>query len=154
MAKYFTYSEFTKSTKADSLGIDNIPKEEKIQDNILELMHVMDIIRDGWTYICEENCWDSPAIVITSGYRCNALNQAVGGSDTSAHKIGSACDFKAQNGRNKELLEYAHQVLITNCINWDQLINEKPDSYGKPSWIHLGLRNNKNQQRKQYKTLC
>ena len=52
MAKYFVYSEFIKSETAKKLNIDNTPKEEYIQDNILEMMRVMDKIRERWTDYC------------------------------------------------------------------------------------------------------
>ena len=55
MANYFTFRELIKSATADRLGIDNTPKEEYIQDNIIELMRVLDGIREGWTVKCKEN---------------------------------------------------------------------------------------------------
>lgn len=136
MAKYFSYYEFIKSSTATKLGIDNNPTDETIQDNILELMGVMDKIRERWTDYCKENCLSDPAVIITSGYRCNALNKAVGGSKTSAHRVGAACDFEAKNGRNKDLFKVVQEVLKECQISFDQLIDEYDYS-----WIHLGLKN-------------
>lgn len=148
MAKYFTYSEFTKSETAKKHNIDNVPKDEYIQDNILELMGVMDIIREKWTDFCEDNYLSNPEIIITSGYRCNALNEVVGGSKTSAHKIGAACDFKAKNGQNGDLFGVVQDTLFNNGISWDQLIDES-----NLTWIHLGLKNINNEKRHQIKKL-
>lgn len=138
MAEYFQWKEFVRSEVADRLGIDNEPKEEPTQENILELMRFMDLIRKEWTEVCSDQGWNNPAIIITSGYRCDALNKAVGGSKTSEHKLGTAVDFKAANGRNKALFEVVKNYLKDTPFS--QLINEKPDKNGEPSWIHFGMK--------------
>lgn len=143
MCKWFTYGEFIKSDTAKKQNIDNTPKEEYIQDNILEMMRVMDKIRDRWTDYCEDNCLQHPQIIVNSGYRSDALNKALKGSKTSVHKIGAACDFEAKNGHNKELFGVMLKVLNEYDIPYDQAIDEK--NY---SWIHLGLKNNNGDRRK------
>ena len=147
MSRWFTYGDFVKSATADRLGIDNVPVDETIQDNIIELMRVLDGVREGWTVKCKENYWGNAAIVVNSGYRCDALNKALGGSDTSAHRIGSAADIEPVNGRNREFLRFVEQYLLDNHIAFDQLISEKPVN-GVPSWIHLGLKNCDGKQRR------
>lgn len=144
MAKYFTYSEFIKSETAKKLNIDNTPTEEPIQDNILELMRIMDKIRENWTEYCTLNYLPHPEILINSGYRCEALNKALKGSKTSAHRIGAAVDFEAKNGRNKDLFGIVQEVLKECQISFDQLIDEYDFS-----WIHLGLKNCSGEQRMQ-----
>lgn len=148
MAKYFTYSEFTKSETARKLGIDNTPTDETIQDNIIELMRVLDGVREAWTIKCKENCWGNPAIIVNSGYRCDALNEAINGSKTSAHSIGAAADIEPKNQRNREFLRFLEQYLLDNHIPFDQLISEKPDKNGVPSWVHIGLKNREGKQRR------
>ena len=70
LSKHFTLDELTKSATAIRLGIDNIPNEtelenlQKLVDNILEPLRVH---------------YGRP-IIITSGFRCEKLNKAVGGS--------------------------------------------------------------------------
>lgn len=135
MAKYFTYFEFIKSDTATKLKLDNTPTKEYIQDNILELMGVMDKIRERWTEYCEENCLPNPQIIVNSGYRSEALNKALKGSKTSAHKIGAACDFEAKNGQNKALFGVVKETLMEHRIKFEELINE--NNY---SWIHLALK--------------
>lgn len=147
MAKYFTVYEFIKSDTAKKLNIDNTPNEEQM-DNILELMKVMDKIRERWTDYCEQNYLQNPEIIVNSGYRCNDLNEAVGGSKTSAHKIGSACDFEAKNGHNSDLFKVVQQTLYDEGIMWDQLIDENDGA-----WIHLGLQNRNGIRRMQIKSL-
>lgn len=146
MAKYFTLEELTYSATAVRKGIDNTPTENA-KKNLIELMEVLDGIREAWTVICKDNNWGTAAIVVNSGYRCNALNKAIGGSKTSAHVIGSAVDFEPKNGRNKEFYDFLDTYLLVNDIMFDQLINEKPVN-GIPSWVHLGLKNQKGEQRR------
>ena len=148
MCKWFTYGEFIKSATAKKLNIDNTPTEEFIQDNIINLMRIMDKIRERWTDYCEDNCLQNPQIIINSGYRCEELNKAVKGSKTSAHKIGAACDFEAKNGHNKELFGVVQNTLKEYEIPFDQLINE--NDY---EWIHLGIVNMLGLSRKEVKSL-
>ena len=147
MSQYFTLDELTRSATADKLGIDNTPKEKYIQDNLIELIDFLDGVREAWTVKCEKECWGNPAIVVNSGYRCDALNNAIGGSKTSAHSIGAAADIEPKNGKNKEFLRFLEKYLLDNHIPFDQLLNEKPDKNGVPSWIHIGLKNRQGKQR-------
>ena len=153
MPKYFTYNELIKSETALKLGIDNTPTDETIRDNIIELMDFLDGVREAWTVKCEKECWGNPAIVVNSGYRCDALNNAIGGSKTSAHTIGAAADIEPKNQRNKEFLSFLEQYLLDNHIPFDQLLNEKPDKNGVPSWIHIGLKNRQGKQRRMVSTI-
>ena len=38
---------------------------------------------------------------INSGFRCEAHNRAVGGSSTSSHPLGLACDIAARDSRSR-----------------------------------------------------
>lgn len=42
--------------------------------------------------------------IITSGYRCEAHNEAVGGKSNSAHTRGRAADIKATDSRSRFLI--------------------------------------------------
>lgn len=130
--KYFKIDEFLKT----STGLDNKPNKEEL-NNILNLMLFMDAVRESWTLICNKNNWGSGAIVVNSGFRSEAVNNAVGGSPTSEHRLGFACDIEPKNGRNKEFFEFMVQYLKDK--NFSQLINEKPDKNNVPSWIHFSL---------------
>ena len=147
MAKYFTPYEFIKSDTANRLKIDNTPTPQ-VMDNIIQVMRVMDVIRENWTQYCKENYLGSPAIIVNSGYRSEALNKAVNCSKTYAHKIGEACDFEALNGQNKALFEVTKKTLLDNNIPFDQLLDE-----WNWSWIHLGLKNLQGLQRRQIKSM-
>ena len=151
MGKYFSVEELTHSATADKLKIDNTPTSTEVKNNLLELISVLDGIREGWTVLCGKNNWGSASVIVNSAYRCDALNKAIGGSKTSAHVIGSAADIEPKNQRNKEFYEYCKEYLKDKPF--DQLINEKPRC-GIPSWIHIGLKNRFGQQRGQIFTLA
>lgn len=148
MGQYFTLDELTRSATADKLGIDNTPKEEYIKDNLTELIEVLDGVREAWTVMCEKNSWGTASIIVNCGYRCDALNEAVKGSKTSAHNIGAAADIEPKNQKNKEFFRFLEEYLLDNHIPFDQLLNEHPDKNGVPSWIHIGLKNRQGKQRR------
>ena len=138
MAKWFTYNELTKSDTANKLKIDNEPKEEATKDNIIELMRFLDGVREGWTEECKDKGYGDPAIMVNSGYRSEALNNAIKGSKTSEHLLGTAADIEPKNGRNKEFFEWLRTYVADK--KFSQLINEYPDKTGRPSWVHLGIK--------------
>lgn len=152
MGKYFSINELTYSTTSDKLGINNTPTSTEVKTNLLELISVLDGIREGWTVLCEKNKWGTASVIVNSGYRCDALNKAIGGSKTSAHSIGAAADIEPKNQRNKEFYEYCKEYLFKNNIPFDQLINEKPVK-GIPSWIHIGLKNRNGERRRMVFTI-
>lgn len=152
MGKYFLIEELTYSATAEKLKINNTPTSTEVRNNLLELISVLDEIREGWTTISRTKGWGSGAIIVNSGYRCDALNKAIGGSLTSAHSIGAAADIEPKNQRNKEFFDFLNTYLLQNNIPFDQLINEKPVN-GIPSWIHIGLKNRKGEQRQMVFTL-
>ncbi|MCD7803098.1 MAG: D-Ala-D-Ala carboxypeptidase family metallohydrolase, partial [Clostridiales bacterium] len=71
--KYFTIEELTKSDTATRRGIDNTPTAEAVRNLTTLVDKVLDPLRSAW----------GGPIVVNSGYRCKALNEAVGGSKTS-----------------------------------------------------------------------
>lgn len=128
--KYFTVSEFVRSEAADKKGIDNrLPKD--LLPNVQALVNnVLDPLREAY---------EKP-IIITSGYRCDALNKAVGGVPTSEHRLGMAADIvgtpntKAENKRLFNLIQSLD-------LPFNQLIDEK-----NFSWVHVSYREGDNRK--------
>ena len=77
--------------------------------------------------------WVEGPIKITSFYRCEELNRAIGGSTSSQHCKGQAMDLDDTFGfkTNAEMFDY-----IKNNIKFDQLIWEFGDD-NNPDWIHV-----------------
>lgn len=141
--KYFSINEMCNSTVAKRKKIDNTPNDEIIE-HLTELINViLDPLREAW----------GNPIVVTSGYRSQKLNRAVGGVATSAHMLGYAADIHPANLENKKFMEFAEKWLKENNIPFDQLLNEYPDKNGNPSWIHIGYKNKSGKCRKQIKII-
>lgn len=120
----FTLEEFTLSETADKLGINNLPNQEQF-DNIKFMAEQLQLVR---------NAYKQP-IYITSGFRCEELNNAVKGSKTSFHRLGLAVDInQGSRAKNKHLFELIKSLMKVGLLV-DQLINEKDYS-----WIHIGFK--------------
>lgn len=135
--KYFTLKEFEYSDTAKLLHIKNQIPEEFIP-HIEELVNtILDPLREAW----------GSGIIISSGYRCPKLNEAVHGSNTSAHCYGYAADLKPLNGKIEEFKTFCINWLKTTGIAFDQAINEYS---GSASWMHIGIRKRSGEQRKEF----
>lgn len=83
LSRNFKWSEFTKSDTARRLHIINDITDWDVRDNIKALVEdVLQPLRDAW----------GGPLSINSGYRCQELNKAVGGVETSQHTKGQAAD--------------------------------------------------------------
>lgn len=119
----FWLSEFLHSETAARRAIDNTPGPA-------ELANIRAVLAPGLQRIRETlGC----PVFISSGYRCPALNRAIGGAKNSAHMAGLAADFVSPGyGPPKAIAKY----LIERApeIGFDQLILE-----GSPGWVHVGF---------------
>lgn len=139
--EYFTLQELVASNKAKELGIDNTPSFEDVErlDILVEVF--LDPLRKAW----------GKPIIVTSGYRCPKLNKAVGGSDTSVHKIGFAADMQT-SGSFEEFRDFVVSWVKKNNIEFDQLLLETNKKTGD-RWLHIGLYSNDGRQRRQIKVM-
>lgn len=124
LTKNFTLEECLHSDTAIRKGIDNTPSEKHYQNIIWFLEEIMQPIRDAY----------GKPITVTSMYRSRALNDAIGGSKTSAHMKGLAMDVQTKDITG--LLKFLEKNIKKFDI--DQLISEFPDKSGTPRWIHIG----------------
>lgn len=138
--RYFELSEFIRSDTAKKKGIDNTPSFEAV-DNLSELVSkILDPLRAAY----------GMPITVTSGYRCPALNKAVGGVSDSVHQKGWAADLQTGGSFNKFRDFVVDWVKKTN-VRFDQLLLEENKKGDR--WIHISLYNNYGQQRGQIKVL-
>lgn len=136
--KYFKLEELLTSSTARQKSIENLPSWTVIE-HLDELSRFLDGLRSDW----------GSGINVNSGYRCEKLNNAVGGSKTSVHKLGYAADLYPSNGKFKEFVEFVRKWLADK--QFDQALIEKNSKGGK--WVHIGLYNNAGQQRKMIKEM-
>ncbi len=135
LTKNFTIQELTKSATATRLKIDNTPSQRIIK-NLTELAtKVLQPIRDKY----------GKPIIVTSGYRCEQLNKAVGGVTFSQHCQGQAADIKSVSDSvddNKALFDLIVKMIKSGEIVVGQLIDEY--NY---DWLHISTpSNNKTNQ--------
>ena len=117
--KYFTINELCRSETASKHKIDNTPSAEIIANLTALVDNVLDPLREAW----------GRPIIVTSGYRCEALNKLVGGVPTSQHKQGQAADISTGSIKdNKKLFELAIKLKLP----YDQIIDEY--AY---KWVHI-----------------
>ena len=117
--KYFTIEELTRSTTARLRNIDNTPSQLVI-DNLTALVdNVLDPLREAW----------GKPIKVNSGYRCRALNKAVGGVPASQHMLGQAADI---TGGSQEANRDLYSLLKRLNLPVDQAINEHDFR-----WLHI-----------------
>lgn len=137
----FHYYEFIASNTAEKLHINNTPTVTKRLNIIAATLGLFQPVRNLLGF----------AMLISSGFRCDALNDAVGGADDSAHRYGFAIDFRCpQFGNTRKIAKFLAEELKKAGIKFDQLILEFPDSPN--SWIHIGYKNSQGQQRGQVLT--
>lgn len=118
ISKYITYEEATISQTAVRKKIVNIPNDDQLANMQKVATEIFDKVREHF---------DKP-IRVSSFFRSEKLNKAIGGSKTSQHVKGQAIDMQGMNGlTNREIFEY-----IKNNLDFDQLINEYDYS-----WVHV-----------------
>lgn len=119
--KYFTINELTKSTTAQSRGIKNIPSKKEENNLIALVENVLDPLREAY----------GNPIIVTSGFRCKALNKAVGGASNSQHLTGEAADIRTVSDTKEDNKKLFNLIQKLN-LPFDQLINENDFN-----WIHV-----------------
>ena len=133
--RHFRLEEFLTSSTARQRSIENLPSWE-IVGHLNELALFLDGMRDAW----------GSGIKVTSGFRNEDLNSAVGGVETSAHMSGYAADIVPSNGRFDAFVGFLKIWLKDK--GWDQCLIEENKRKGT-RWVHFGLRNRKGEQRRQ-----
>lgn len=122
--RHFTLHELIKSETADKLGIVNVPNFAQVQllalfvDSLLEPLRVA----------------AQRPIIITSGYRCEQLNKAVGGVAGSYHTLRDghcAADISLGNaGLNRSF----HSLMEKSDLPINEWILGKDAAYIHVSW--------------------
>lgn len=113
----------TKSATAARKGIKNDPSIQVCKALTALIEKVLDPLREAY----------GKPIIVTSGYRCEKLNKAVGGAASSQHVKGEAADIRSVQDtpeENKKLFD----LIVKLGLPFDQLINEY--NY---DWVHVSF---------------
>ena len=116
----FTLDELTASQTAARKGLDNTPNATEVA-NLVRVAALLEEVR----------ALLKKPILVNSGFRSKAVNDAVGSRDTSQHRIGCAADIRVPGMTPREVVE----ACIAANIGYDQIIEE----FG--SWTHISVPN-------------
>lgn len=118
-----TVTDLMRSETAKRMGIDNSLPAGREAKYLVSLEIVVEVLNGI------QRRFDSP-VVVTSGYRCEALNKAVGGVSNSQHMVGEAVDFFVRGVALFDVFTY-----ILDNVEYDQVI-----MYRRKHIIHLSVR--------------
>lgn len=126
LSENFTLGELINSDMAERKGIDNNPPDHLIQKLKRLSTELLEPIRTYYGKPFRPN----------SGYRCDELNKAIGGSSKSQHCKAEAVDIEIAGISNYDLA-----VWVKNNLEYDQVILECYRQ-GEPNsgWVHISLK--------------
>lgn len=119
LSRYFTLAHLIHSDTALQQGIDNTPPPNVVE-NLRKLAAGLDEVRRLLGH----------PLQISSGYRCPALNESVGGTAHSQHCHGLAADFVCPKFGPPIAVACA---IAESTVHFDQCILE----FGR--WVHLSF---------------
>ncbi len=124
----FTLEELLQSDTADREQLNNTEYSPEVLVNLTRLAtQVLQPLRDK-----------VGPVQITSGYRCEALNKAVGGAENSAHLYGLAADIVPADPTQllQTLPQFLEGILLNNApvrqVLWEL------DRQGR-QWLHVEI---------------
>ena len=124
LAEHFSFDELTKSSSRPDLEPLNRRKAVSYMDNIQLVANQLEILR--------HSIGDLP-ITVHSGFRCDALNTAVGGAKLSGHLFGLAADIVVEEMGVNELFERIRKFPPPHTA---KVIHEKLRS---GQWVHISF---------------
>ncbi|NET50936.1 MAG: hypothetical protein F6K09_20050 [Merismopedia sp. SIO2A8] len=122
LSRNFTLSEMTQSETADRLGLRNTPNSTETANLKKLACSLLQPARDALG-----------PLRITSGFRSEAVNRAVGGVPNSDHRLGYAADVIPANVGTRTFAEW-----VARNVPFDQIILEFGTPQN-PSWIHVSV---------------
>lgn len=123
ITQHFTMEEMYRSRTATAKGIDNKPSIQQMINLVYLCAYVLEPLRVAM----------NEPIKIGSGFRCQALNKAVGGVYNSQHLKGQAADLCIDGDieKGKRWFNYIRDHLPFDQLIWEH--NPKTGSY----WVHV-----------------
>jgi zinc D-Ala-D-Ala carboxypeptidase len=125
LSQHFTLEELTASATARERHIDNTLPQEFLP-RLIGVAEMLERIRATLRV----------PLVISSGYRCDALNRAVGSKPSSDHLVARAADFVAPQFDTPSAIAAALVPLVAT-LSIGQLILE--GVHGN-QWVHVSTR--------------
>ena len=124
LTKHFSLEELCASATAKARGIQNKPNAQQIISLVYLACYVLEPLREAM----------HEPIPISSGFRCEQLNRAVGGVANSQHMRGQAADLCIGGDLKKGRKWFDY---IKTHLKFDQLIWEH--SSNGTYWVHVSF---------------
>jgi len=121
LSPHFTLEELTVT---DHRTLDNSPKQEEIS-NLQRLAQFLEQVKTAL---------GGKPVMINSAFRSKAVNDAVGSSDRSQHRLGCAADIRVPGMTPDSVV----RSIISSGLAYDQIIREFD------AWTHISIPNHSN----------
>lgn len=121
LTPHFTLEELAGTSKRE-FKQKNLDEAQKILGKMYQLAGFAERVREIIGH----------PLIINSGYRCVALNNALKGSLTSQHLLAEAIDIRTNDKTPNEIF----QILVASDLKYDQIILEK---VGNAQWVHVSI---------------
>jgi hypothetical protein len=118
LSKHFTLDELTHT---DHRSFDNTPNESELA-NLKRLAEFLETVK---------TVLDGKPIIVNSAFRSKKVNDAVGSSDKSQHRIGCAADIRVPGMTPDQVV----RAVIAADLPFDQIIREFN------AWTHISIPN-------------
>lgn len=118
LSEHFTLEELTHT---DHREFDNVPSESELA-NLKRLAAFLETVKSAI---------GGKPIIVNSAFRCKQVNDAVGSSDRSQHRLGCAADIRVPQMSPDEVVK----AIIAANLPFDQVIREFD------RWTHVSIPN-------------
>ena len=118
LSENFTLDELTHT---DHREFDNVPNESELA-NLKRLAAFLETVKSAI---------GGKPIIVNSAFRCKEVNDAVGSSDKSQHRLGCAADIRVPQMTPDEVVK----AIIAAGLPFDQVIREFD------RWTHVSIPN-------------
>lgn len=118
LSEHFTLDELTHT---DHREFDNTPNESELA-NLKRLAAFLETVKSAI---------GGKPIIVNSAFRCKQVNDAVGSSDRSQHRLGCAADIRVPQMSPDEVVK----AIIAAGLPFDQVIREFD------RWTHVSIPN-------------
>lgn len=108
-------------THTDHREFDNVPNESELA-NLTRLAAFLETVKSAI---------GGKPVIINSAFRCKQVNDAVGSSDRSQHRLGCAADIRVPQMSPDEVVK----AIIAANLPYDQVIREFD------RWTHVSIPN-------------
>lgn len=147
MGKYWDRFQVTRSDKADECGFDEqyTPPNSVWDKAIFLAVNVLDPIED-YLWSKYRGTFD-----VSSWYRADRTNTAVGGATNSIHKTGGAVDISYFLPDGTERNDLILEAIVETGVPFTRIVLEY-GSIDNPKWIHIAYLEGRNEHKIRRKT--